>query len=203
MRVLTASNAVASLRLRACGDLSPYAMEAGGVFVLVALAVLAAIEAAAPPTVELTLSASHGAPVSATPRSLSDVARELREGRKAVGGFSAVETTVSRGPIVLPAVEWDEEETRSEPEVVPEPQPPGWVVTDASGWTGGWYGGGRQRRPPYVRHHLRSPASPATRPDPRLSPRAGAPRVSRSTARPVSPRAVPPVAAPGHVGRRS
>lgn len=174
-----------------------------GAFVLMALAVLAVMEAAAPPTVELTLSGSHGAPVSATPRSLSDVARELREGRKAVGGFSAVETTVSRGPIVLPAAPWDEEETRSEPEVVPEPQPPGWVVTDTSGWTGGWYGGGSRHRSPHVRHHLRSPASLATRPDPRSSPRTGAPRISRSTARPVSPSAVPLVAAPGRAGRRS
>ena len=77
---------------------------------LIALAVLAALEAA-PPTVELTRSgAGAGPPVSAAPRTLSDVARELREGRHAVGGFSAVETTVSRGPVVMPVFEWEDEE---------------------------------------------------------------------------------------------
>ena len=106
---------------------------------LIALAVLAALETAAPPAVEMTRSGAAGAPVSAAPRSLTDVAREIREGRRAVGGFSAVETTVSREPLLLPSFEW-EENTRREPEVVPEPQPGG-EVPYVSGW-GGWYGGG-------------------------------------------------------------
>jgi hypothetical protein len=115
---------------------------------LIALAVLAALETAAPPAVVMTRSGAAGAPVTAAPRTLSDVAIEMREGRRAVGGFSAVETTVSRGPLLLPSFEW-EEETRHEPEVVPEPQPGG-EVPNVSGW-GGWYGGGTggapRRRP--------------------------------------------------------
>ena len=104
---------------------------------LIALAVLAALETAAPPAVEMTRSGAAAAPVSAAPRSLTDVAREIREGRRAVGGFSAAATTVPREPLLLPSFEWEEER---EPEVVPEPQPGG-EVPYVSGW-GGWYGGG-------------------------------------------------------------
>ena len=59
-----------------------------------------------PPVVEMTLTGASGTPVSAAPRTLSDVARERREGRKAVGGFSLwpptsrVFGTILRSPIV-------------------------------------------------------------------------------------------------------
>lgn len=147
---------------------------------LAVLAVLAAIETAAPPVVELTLSGSSGTPVSAAPRSLSDFARERRLGARAVGGFSAVETTVTRGPVFLPALEQDEEETRPEPEVVPEPQPPGWVAP--YDWTGGWFGGNPGRRPPHVRLFLRSPVPPARRPVAAPSARPGVPQIPWSAA---------------------
>jgi hypothetical protein len=97
---------------------------------LMALALLAAIDAIPSPTVSLTLSGGAGrAPVSATPRSLSDVARELREGRRAVGGFSAVESTVpqSRGEF-LPTFEPEPVVTAPEPEVVIE-APPAYAPT--------------------------------------------------------------------------
>ena len=154
---------------------------------LVALAVLAALEATpASAAVELTRAGAAGAPVSAAPRTLADVAREMREGRRAVGGFSAVETTVSRGPVVLPAFEWADEDMRSEPEVAPEPEPPGDVVPFVSGY-GGWYGGGwggaPHRRPPHVRHH-----GPSSRPGPRpgngSSMHGGGPRIQRPAAQP-------------------
>ena len=153
---------------------------------LIALAVLAALEAApTPAVVELTRLGVAGAPVSAAKRTLSDVAREMREGRQAVGGFSAVETTVSREPYVIPAFTWDEEETRPEPEVVPEPQPPESAVPYVSGY-GGWYGGGwggaPHRRPPHVSHHGSS-ARPGRHPGVGPSPRGGGPQVPRSAAR--------------------
>ncbi len=156
---------------------------------LVALAALAVLEAAAPlppAAVELMRAGVAGAPVSAAPRTLSDVAREMRDGRRAVGGFSAVETTVSRGPVVLPALEWEDEDMRSEPEVAPEPEPPGDVVPYVSGY-GGWYGGGwggaPHRRPPHVSHH-RSTSRPGRRPGGGSSVHGGGPRIPRSAARP-------------------
>jgi hypothetical protein len=157
---------------------------------LIALAVLAALETAPPPAaVEMTLSGSSGAPVSAAPRTLSDVAREMREGRRAVGGFSAFETTLSREPLAWPAFERDEEEPRPEPEARPEPQPPESAVPYVTGW-GAWYGGGwgdaPHRRPPHVSHF--------GRPSARRGPHAGAgaggsarggggPRIPRSSSR--------------------
>lgn len=92
---------------------------------LMALALLAAIDAAPSPTVSLTLTGgADRAPVSATPRSLSDVARELREGRKAVGSFSAVESTVPRSlSNFIPAFEPEPVATAPEPEVVIEVPP--------------------------------------------------------------------------------
>lgn len=122
---------------------------------LIALAVVAALEAPPSPAVEFTRTGSPATPVASSPRSLSDVAREMREGRKAVGGFSAVESTVPRVPVDLSAVEW-EEEPRPEPEPVREPLPPGDAVPWVSGWYGPWYGGddggAPKRRRPHVDH---------------------------------------------------
>jgi len=149
---------------------------------LIALAVLAALETAAPPAVELTRSGAAAAPVSAAPRTLSDVAREMREGRRAAGGFSAVETTVSREPLLLPSFEW-EEETRREPEVVPEPQPGG-EAPYVSGW-GGWYGGAGgtpQRRPAHPSHFTHPSARPAPAAGRGPSPRTGAAAIPRPAA---------------------
>ncbi|HEX7615850.1 MAG TPA: hypothetical protein VF554_11310 [Thermoanaerobaculia bacterium] len=89
---------------------------------LMALALLAAIDAVPSPTVSLSLTGgTDRPPVSATPRSLSDVARELREGRKAVGGFSAVESTVPQSKSAfIPAFEPEPDLTEPAPEVVPE-----------------------------------------------------------------------------------
>lgn len=90
---------------------------------LIAFVLIAAIDAAPPPTVTLVLTGTSGAsPVSAEPRSLSDVARELREGRKATASFSAVETTVPRHVAFLsqPYREEPEPEPESGPEVVVE-----------------------------------------------------------------------------------
>ncbi len=89
---------------------------------LMALALLAAIDAVPSSTVSLTLTGRDDRPpVSATPRTLSDVARELREGRKAVGGFSAVESTVPQSRIVfVPTFGPELEEVEREPEVVTE-----------------------------------------------------------------------------------
>ena len=146
---------------------------------LIALAVLAALETAAPPAIELTRSGAAGAPVNAAPRSLSDVARERRDGRRAVGGFSAVETTVSREPLLVPSFEW-EEDTRREPEIAPEPQPPGAPEPYATAW-GGWGGGtgGAPRRRPHVSHFARPSARPATSTGHGPAPRAAAGPISQ------------------------
>jgi len=118
---------------------------------LMALVLLAAIDAGPSPTVSLTLTGgADRAPVSATPRSLSDVARELREGRKAVGGFSAVESTVPQSlSYFMPAFEPEPVTTVPESEVVIEAPPvyaPPYLPT--------WYG----RHQKSGRLHLR-PAS--------------------------------------------
>jgi len=173
-----------------------------------ALVVATALEVgtAASPAVELTLTGSTGVPVSAAPRSLSDVARELREGRKATGGFSAVETTVPRHPVDLRYVAWEEEEDRNEPEVVPEPQPPGVVSNEIYGWGGGGWGPvPPRRRPPHVSHFGQSggrlPPRAALRRDAAPLAAPGRSGASRSVAVPVQPQAGPR-AAPGSVGRR-
>jgi hypothetical protein len=153
---------------------------------LIALAVLAALETAAPPAVEMTLTGAGGPPVSMARRTLSDVARERREGRTAVGGFSAVETTVPREPFALPAFTWDEEETRPEPEAVPEPQPPASAVAYVpgyGGWTsGGWGGAPPRRRPPHVSHFARPTGDARAHGSGGASGRgSGAPRTGRGT----------------------
>jgi len=173
---------------------------------LLALVVLTALEAATPQTVELKPAGNAGVPVSAARRSLSDVGRELREGRKATGGFSAVETTVPREPVDLRFVAWEEDEVRGEPDVVPEPQPPGIVSNEIYGWGGGgWVPAPSPRRPPHVSHYgssgNRRPAHAAPRPA------AGPPAVpahsgsTRSVGVPALPAAAPRFA-PGSVGRR-
>jgi hypothetical protein len=174
---------------------------------LLALVVATALEAATPQTVELRPAGNAGPPVSAARRSLSDVGRELREGRKATGGFSAVETTVPREPVDLRFVPWEEEEVRGEPDVVPEPQPPGVVSNETYG---GWGGGGwapvpPRRRPPHVSPHVspgnRRPTHAAPRPaaDPTAAPvHSGS---TRSLGVPALPNAAPRIA-PVSVGRR-
>jgi hypothetical protein len=161
---------------------------------------------AAPPTVEVARTGSAGSPVSAAPRSLSDVARELREGRKATGGFSAVETTVPRHPVDLRFVTWEEEEVREEPEVVPEPSPPGVISNEIYGWGGGgWASVPPRRRPPHVTHFGKSggrhPAHTALRREAAPQPAPARSGSSRSVAVPVQPHAGPRVMA-GSVGRR-
>ena len=140
---------------------------------LMALALLAAIEAAPPPTVSLTLSGdTDRPPVSATPRSLSDVARELRKGRKAVGGFSAFESTVpQRLDVFIPVYEPEPETTEAEPEVVAEA--PVYVPSYLPGWSGG--------QPRLGRHHRHI---------------AGHPTVPRAVARPAVRPFVRPFASP-------
>ena len=132
---------------------------------LMALALLAAIDAVPSSTVSLTLTGeTDRPPVSATPRSLSDVARELREGRKAVGGFSAVESTVPRSlNAFIPAFEPEPVATEPEPEVVTEAPPvyyPDYIPA--------WYGGGQQRighdrHRPSAHHGAPRPGSPLLR----------------------------------------
>jgi hypothetical protein len=137
---------------------------------LMALAVLAVIDAVPSPVVEMTLTGKGGEPVSAVPRTLSDVARELREGRKAVGGFSAVETTVPRGLSTrIPPVESEKEATEAEPDVVNEP-PAVYVPV----YVPAWYGGrpGRSGFRPRAALHLAVP-----RPGPRHAYRPLAPSV--------------------------
>src|ERR1700690_46030 len=138
---------------------------------LMALILLAAIDAVPSPTVSLTLTGdSDRPPVSATPRSLSDLARELREGRKAVGNFSAAETTVpQRRSAYLPAFEPEPDVTEPEPEPGPE------AVTEAPDYVPAyppvWFGG----RQPSSRLHQRSAARFA-------APRAASPPSGRPSA---------------------
>ena len=132
---------------------------------LMALVLLAAVEGAAAPTVEVTLTGSSGTPVSAARRSLSDVARELREGRRAVGGFSAVESTVPQSREVVsfpPAREEEYEEARVSREEEPVAPPPVYVETYVPMWYGGGGFGGRRPgvRPPHVAHHSARPPRP-------------------------------------------
>ena len=111
---------------------------------LMALVLLAAIDAVPSPTVSLTLTGgAEREPVSATPRSLSDVARELREGRKAAGGFSAAESTVpqSRSTFIR-TFEPEPDTTEPEPEVVTEAQPV-YVPAYPPVWYGGRQASGR------------------------------------------------------------
>jgi hypothetical protein len=121
---------------------------------LMALALLAAIDAVPSSTVSLTRTGEiDRPPVDATPRSLSDVARELRTGRKAVGGFSAVESTVPQSRTVfVPIVEPEPETREPEPEVVPQAQPV-YVPTYLPMSFGG--------HPRTVRHHPRTSARSA------------------------------------------
>ena len=130
---------------------------------LTALILLAAIDAVPAPTVSLTLSGdSDRPPVSAMPRSLSDVARELREGRKAVGNFSAIETTVPQSRrTFVPAFEPEPDVTEPppEPETVAEALP---VYVPA--YPPVWYGGRQagSRLPQRIAAHFAAPraASP-------------------------------------------
>ena len=119
---------------------------------LMALALLAAIEAVPSPTVSLTLTdGTDRPPVSATPRSLSDVARELREGRRAVGNFSAVESTVPQSrTIFIPTFEPEPDTREPEPEVVAEAAP-AYIETYVPVW---W--GCRQRVVIRMPSHLRT-----------------------------------------------
>lgn len=140
---------------------------------LMALALLAVIDAVPPPVVEVTFTGEGAAPVSAEPRTLSDVARERKEGRKAVGGFSAVETTVPRSSSrYVPPVEWETEKTEAEPEAVDEP-PSAYVPTYVPAWYGGYPGrsGLRQRSASHLtvrgsgpRHAYRPSLSPFHQP---------------------------------------
>jgi hypothetical protein len=137
---------------------------------LMALALLAAIDAV--PTASVSLILTGGAdrtPVSAAPRSLSDVARELREGRKAVGGFSAVESTVPQSRTVfLPMYEPEPDTREPEPEVVSEVQP---VYVET--YLPVWFGRHRSRR-----IHHRTAAHLAT-------PRSASPPLARPSAPPA------------------
>lgn len=140
---------------------------------LMALALLAVVDAASPARVELVLTGAAGEPVSAAPRSLSDVARELRDGRRrAVGGFSAIETTVPRNlPAVVPAFVGDEEEVAEvEPEVVPPPGPE-YVTTYVPSWVGS------AARRGAIRRRFVSPAGAGSGPRPAF----------RSSAQPAGP----------------
>jgi hypothetical protein len=135
---------------------------------LMALALLAAIEAAPSPTVSLTLTGgADRAPVSATPRSLSDVARELREGRKAVGGFSAMESTVA-SPVpqspsdVSPVFEPEPVAAAPQPEVVSE-QPPMYAPDYLPAWVGPGQKIGRFHPRPAPRFATPRAASPPPR----------------------------------------
>ncbi len=132
---------------------------------LIAIALLAVIDAVPSPKIELALTGTAGGPpVSAAPRSLSDVARERREGRIGVGCFSAVETTVPRNPSVVPALDWEDEATEAEPEVVTQP-PPAYVTTYLPAGYGGRPRSQGVRRRPVL--HVAGPGAgprPATRP---------------------------------------
>jgi hypothetical protein len=144
-----------------------------GPLMLMALALLAAIEAVPSPTVSLTLTGeTDRPPVSATPRSLSDVARELREGRKAVGGFSAVESTVPQSrSVYIPAFEPEPVAAEPEPEVPVEAPQPVYIET----YTPAWYGGGQR-----IGHHLRQHAPLGHH----AAPRSASPLIRRPSASP-------------------
>jgi len=139
--------------------------------VLMALVLLAAIDAVPSPTVSLTLTGeTDRPPVSATPRSLSDVARELREGRKAVGGFSAAESTVPQSlSTFIPTFEPEPDTAEPEPEVVTEAP-----LVYAPTYLPVWYGG-RQKS---ARLHQRTNAHFA-------APRSTAPPPGRPSASPT------------------
>jgi hypothetical protein len=113
-----------------------------------AVALLALVESAPSSRVELVLTGASGSPVSAAPRTLSDVAREPRQGRRAVGGFSAIETTVwGSDRVVVPAFARDVPSAGrgSEPEA--DAQPASGVVTIyVPSGTGGTVRGGGIRR---------------------------------------------------------
>ena len=128
---------------------------------LMALVLLAAIDSVPSPTVSLTLTGeTDRAPVSATPRSLSDVARELREGRKAVGGFSAVESTVPQSlSDFIPASEPEPAATEPEPEVVIE-APPVYVPAYLPMWYGRHPKSSRLRQRNAARFAAPRPPSP-------------------------------------------
>jgi hypothetical protein len=137
---------------------------------LMALALLAAIDAVPSPTVSLTLTGgAEREPVSATPRSLSDVARELREGRKAVGGFSAAESTVPQRLSAFIPFEPEPVTTEPEPDVVTEAP-----LVYAPTYLPVWYGG-RQKS---ARLHQRTSAHFA-------APRSTAPPPGRPSASPT------------------
>jgi hypothetical protein len=115
-----------------------------GPLMLMALALLAAIDAVPSSTVALTRTGeTDRPPVSAAPRSLSDIARELRAGRKAAGGFSAVESTVPQSlGVFVPIFEPEPDSPAAEPEVVIEAQPV-YVPTYIPVWYGGCQKSGR------------------------------------------------------------
>jgi hypothetical protein len=150
--------------------------------VLLEIAAVAVLGTSAPSTVELTVTGPPGPPVAMGPRTLSDVARERREGRRAVGGFSAAETTVPRVPVDLSGFNWDEDTARREPDVEPQAPAPPYVLPYADMWYGGGYGGGAKHRRPHVVHHGTRPTGrPFGRPDARLSPRPGSGASPRPT----------------------
>jgi hypothetical protein len=140
---------------------------------LMALVLLAAIGAAPSATVSLTLTGeSDRPPVSAAPRSLSDVARELRQGRKAVGVFSAVESTVPQSrSVFIPMYEPEPETTEPEPEVPVEAPQPVYIET----YIPAWYGGGQR-----IGHHLRQHAPLRHH----AAPRSASPLLGRPSASP-------------------
>jgi hypothetical protein len=115
---------------KASGAVYPWRAEGREQSMLPALVLLAAIEGVAPATVSLTLTGTSGStPVSAERRSLSDVARELREGRRGVGSFSAVETTLPQRLSVFSPT-YESESDVPPAETAPEdvvPQPPAYA----------------------------------------------------------------------------
>ena len=115
---------------------------------LMVLALLASVDSVPPLTVSLIRSGeTDRPPVSATPRSLSDVASELRKGRKAVGGFSAVESTLPQSRSVsMPVFEPEPEMPMPEPGVVAQ-ESPVYIPYYGSAW-----GGGHFRNPRFHRH---------------------------------------------------
>ena len=140
---------------------------------LMALVLLAAIDAVPSSTVSLTLTGDPDRPpVSAAPRTLSDVARELREGRKAVGGFSAVESTVPRSlDGFIPTFEPELVAREPEPEVPVEAPQQVYIET----YIPAWYGGGQR-----IGHHLRQHAPLGHH----ASPRSASPLIGRPSSLP-------------------